>query len=75
MKIQKGRKYIIYVYIDEDSYCIMVFVKVEYYFFKEYFDYWLGQEVDILIWQKIDLGFKVIVENKFSGLFYDNEIF
>ena len=32
-------------------------------------------KVDILIWQKTDLGFKAIVENKFSGLLYDNEIF
>lgn len=31
--------------------------------------------MDILIWQKTDLGFKAIVENKFSGLLYDNEIF
>ena len=28
-----------------------------------------------MIWQKTDLGFKAIVENKFSGLLYDNEIF
>ena len=34
-----------------------------------------GQEVDILIWQKTDLGFKAIVENKFAALLYDSEIF
>ena len=31
--------------------------------------------MNILIWQKTDLGFKAIVENKFSGLLYQNEIF
>ena len=28
-----------------------------------------------MIWQKTDLGFKTIIDNKFSGLIYDNEIF
>ena len=32
-------------------------------------------EVDILIWQKTDLGFKVIVDNKFGGMIFKNEIF
>lgn len=73
--MQKGRKYIIHAHIDEDSYRIMASAKVEHYLSKEHPDYRLGQEVDILIWQKTDLGFKAIVENKFSGLLYDNEIF
>ena len=43
----------------------MASAKVEHYLSKEHPDYRLGQEVDILIWQKTDLGFKAIVENKF----------
>ena len=62
MKMQKGRKYIIHAHIDEDSYRIMASAKVEHYLSKEHPDYRLGQEVDILIWQKTDLGFKAIVE-------------
>ena len=38
-------------------------------------DYAPGAEVDILIWQKTDLGFKAIIDNKYSGLLYENEIF
>lgn len=34
-----------------------------------------GQEVEVLIWQKTDLGFKAIIENRFGGLLYDSEIF
>ncbi len=75
MKMQKGRKYIVHAHIDEDSYRIMASAKVEHFLSKEHPDYRQGQEVDILIWQKTDLGFKAIVENKFSGLLYDNEIF
>ena len=34
-----------------------------------------GAEVDILVWQKTDLGFKVIINNKFQGLIFENQIF
>ena len=42
---------------------------------KEKAPYEAGQEVNILIWQKTDLGFKAIIENEYSGLLYDSEIF
>ena len=31
--------------------------------------------VDILIWQKTDLGFKCIVDNQYQGQVYDNQVF
>lgn len=75
MKMQKGRKYIIHAHVDEDSYRIMASAKVERYLSKERPEYRPGEEVDILVWQKTELGFKVIVEDQFGGLLYQNEIF
>lgn len=75
MKMLKGRKYVIHAHVDEDSYRIMGSAKVERYLSKDFPKYEPGQEVNILIWQKTDLGFKAIVENKFSGLLYQNELF
>ena len=34
-----------------------------------------GTSVDVLVWQKTDLGFKCIVNNKYQGQIYDNQIF
>jgi predicted RNA-binding protein (virulence factor B family) len=34
-----------------------------------------GDAVDCLIWQKTDLGFKAIINNKYQGQLYDNQIF
>jgi predicted RNA-binding protein (virulence factor B family) len=31
--------------------------------------------VDILVWQKTDLGFKVIIDNQWGGLLYDSQVF
>lgn len=75
MKMEVGRKYIVHVHVDEESYRIVASAKVDRYLSKEKPDYQPGQEVDILIWQKTDLGFKAIIENEFSGLLYDSEIF
>ena len=75
MKMQVGKKYMIHAHLDEESYRIMASAKVERYLSKEVPLYEVGQEVDVLIWQKTDLGFKAIVENSYSGLLYESEIF
>ena len=34
-----------------------------------------GDTCDCLIWQKTDLGFKAIINNKYQGLIFENQIF
>ena len=34
-----------------------------------------GQEVRLVVWQKTDLGYKVIINSQYQGLIYNNEIF
>lgn len=75
MKMQKGKRYVVYVHLDEESYRIVASAKVEHFLSAEKPDYQPGQEVEVLVWQRTDLGYKVIVENKFSGMLYHNEIF
>ena len=72
MKMQVGRKYVIHAHLDDESYRIVASAKVERYLSKDRPEYASGDEVNILIWQKTDLGFKVIVDNRFSGLVYEN---
>lgn len=75
MKMQVGKRYVVHVHLDEESYRIVASAKVDRYLSKEKADYVPGQEVEVLIWQKTDLGFKAIIENRFGGLLYDSEIF
>lgn len=75
MKMQVGRKYVVHAHLDEESYRIVASAKVERYLSKEKPEYTPEVEVNILIWQKTDLGFKAIIDNKYSGLLYENEIF
>ena len=75
MKMLKGHKYVVHAHVDEDSYRIMASAKVERYLSKEKPQYAPGDEVEVMVWQRTDLGYKVIVENQFSGLVYRNEVF
>ena len=74
-KMQKGGRYVVHVHLDDESYRIVASAKVVRYLSKERPEYTPGEEVGILVWQKTDLGFKVIVDNKFSGMLFHNEIF
>ena len=74
-KMQKGHRYVVHTHVDEDSYRIMASAKVERYLSKEMPPYQAGDEVEVMVWQRTDLGYKVIVENRFGGLVYQKEIF
>ena len=75
MKMQVGKQYVVHAHLDDESYRIVASAKVDRYLSREKAPYEPGQEVSILIWQKTDLGFKAIIENRYSGLLYESEIF
>lgn len=75
VKMQQGRRYVVHVHLDEESYRIVASSKVERYFSDERPEYEPGEEVEILVYQSTDLGYKAIVDGKFSGLLYRNEVF
>ncbi|MBQ6433424.1 MAG: GntR family transcriptional regulator [Bacteroidaceae bacterium] len=75
MKMQKGRSYLVHIHLDPQTYRILASAKIERYLSKDWPPYHGGDEVDALIWQKTDLGFKAIVNNQFAGLLFDDEIF
>ncbi|MBR3454512.1 MAG: GntR family transcriptional regulator [Bacteroidaceae bacterium] len=75
MRMQVGKKYIIYCYIDSVTYRIVASAKVEKFLSKEMPDYTYGQQVEALVQHKTELGFKCIVDGKYSGQLFNNEIF
>ena len=75
MRMVKDNAYIVHVHLDKESYRIVASAKVDRYLSDERPPYRQGEEVDLLIWQKTDLGFKVIIDNKFGGLVYKDQIF
>ncbi len=74
-KMQKDNSYIVHIHLDPESYRIMASAKIERFLDSSFPKYRVGDEVDILVWQKTDLGLKVIVDNRFAGLLYDDQVF
>ena len=78
-RMEQGQRHMVYIKVDEDSYRLMATAKVEKYLTtpsaEDLSDLTHGTAVDVLVWQKTDLGFKVIINNKYQGLIYDNQIF
>ncbi|MGM9697832.1 MAG: S1 RNA-binding domain-containing protein [Prevotella sp.] len=74
-RMEIGQKYIVHVGIDEESYRMVASAKVEHFLSREMPQYRHGSEVELLVWQKTELGFKVIVDNKFAGLVYEDQVF
>jgi len=75
MRMQKGQSYIVYVKEDEESHRLIATAKVDKYLSTDRPPYKHGDAVDILIWQKTDLGFKAIVGNQYQGQIYEDQIF
>lgn len=74
-KMEEGRWYAVYLYLDEETDRLVASCKVNRYFEKENIDLQIGQEVDLLIFEETDLGLNAIINNKYKGLIYENEIF
>ena len=76
-RMAQGQHHIIYIKVDEDSYRLMATAKVEKQLTiptaEDLPSLTHGTAVDVLVWQKTDLGFKVIINNKFQGQIYDNQ--
>ena len=78
-RMEIGDSYIVHVHIDEESYRIMASAKVEHFMQKPQSAKEValkqGEQVDLLVWQKTDLGFKVIINNAYAGLVYQDQLF
>ena len=74
-EMKQGYKYIVYIYADVESRRLVASAKLNKFLDNTPVEYEYNQEVDLLVTQKTDLGWKVIVNSRHSGMIYDNEIF
>jgi uncharacterized protein len=74
-RMVEGRWYIVYVYLDEKTNRIVASAKIDKFLDLFESDFEEGDEVDLLIAQHTDLGYKAIVNDTFWGILYENEVF
>jgi predicted RNA-binding protein (virulence factor B family) len=70
-----GQKKILKLVVDENTYRLIATEKFQASFSKDTDNLEKKQKVEILIYMKSPLGYKVIVNNLYSGLVFENETF
>lgn len=75
VKMEAGKKYVVYIYLDHESKRIVASSKVEKFLDNLPVEFEVGEEVDVLIYDKTDLGYKVIIDDVSTGILYKNEVF
>ena len=71
----QGRWYVVYLDIDVESDRLFATNKTEKHLQNDHLTVEEGQEVDLVVFKKTDLGFSVIVNHQHKGLVYTNEVF
>ena len=73
--MEEGRWYVVYLDIDEKTDRLYASNKIEKRLQNENLTVEQGDEVDLLVYTKSDLGYSLIINNKHKGLVFDNEVF
>jgi predicted RNA-binding protein (virulence factor B family) len=74
-KMEQGRSYVVFVYVDEETDRIVASAKLNKFIEREDMDLMDNDVVELLIYSETDLGFNAIINDLYSGLIYKNEIF
>ncbi|MCP4311796.1 MAG: GntR family transcriptional regulator [Bacteroidetes bacterium] len=75
LKLVEGRWYIVYLDLDRKTDRLYASNRIERFLQNDVISVKEGDEVSLLIWQKTDLGYSVIINNIHKGLIFENEIF
>lgn len=72
--MQAGSSYVVYMFLDEVSDRLVGTTKLKNFLVQTSdgsFEF--GETVDLMVYGSIDIGYKVIINNKYAGLIYKNE--
>lgn len=74
-KMEIGKWYLVYIYLDELTNRLVASNKLNRFFDEDTSQLRPGQEVNVLIGRPTELGYQVVVNNRYNGLIYKNDIF
>ena len=73
--MQAGRSYVVRVYLDPASQRIVASAKLAKFLNQTEPEYYHRERVEVLVVQRSDLGYRVIINNEHWGQIYQNEIY
>jgi len=75
MQMKKGYRYIVYVYLDNVTNRIVASARIDKFLDNMPPDYEYNQEVNLMVADETEIGYKVIINNLHWGILYRNEVF
>jgi predicted RNA-binding protein (virulence factor B family) len=73
--MEKDKRYIVTMYLDKQTGRLAASSKINQFLDKEPLDIEVGQEVDLMVSHITEIGINVIINWRFRGLAYQNEVF
>ncbi len=73
--MEKGKSYVVRVYVDKKSNRIAATTRLDRYLDNEPGNFHADQEVELLICNQTDIGYKAIINGTHWGVLYSNEVF
>jgi predicted RNA-binding protein (virulence factor B family) len=74
-RMEEGKSYVVFVFLDEKTGRITASAKLDKFLNLQPLHYTEGEEVDLLIYDRTDMGYKAVVNNAHGGMVYKNEVF
>lgn len=74
-EVQPNERVVVYVYLDETSDRLAATTKLARFLDPDTAELAAGQPVALLVTQETDLGFAVVIEQRWGGVLYRNEVF
>jgi len=74
-RMEEGSSYVVFVFLDEKTKRITASTKLDKFFDQQPPEYKEGEEVDLVIYDKTDLGYRALVNFSHEGMVYESEVF
>ncbi len=73
--MEEGRSYLVYIYLDLQTNRIVASAKLDKFLDNTPPEYETGDEVDLIITDETDLGYKAVVNMEHWGMLYKNQVY
>ncbi len=73
--MEVGKSYTVFIYLDEKSKRIVGSPKLNKFLDKTPKNYYPNQPVQLMIWQRTDLGYMAIINHRHTGLLFSDDLF
>ncbi len=70
-----GQSYVVFIFLSEKTNRIVASSKLDKFLSTESPDYKEGEKVDLILFEKTDLGYRALINRMHAGMIYSNEVF